>query len=365
MTVMSANHSTMAEWNRKSIIQLLREHESLSRLQLSQMTNLRGSTVTRIVREFMETGLLTTVGKRTASRAGPKEILVKINPDYGYSVGVELSPDYLQIAILDAACKVITQETVDRAYDLSRVASAVKSVVDEQVKIRKIPGKLLGIGIGVPGIVNTQSGVILNSIIYKVKNFNIAQEFSDVFADQAVVVDHNVNFAALAEMRLGSAAGLQNFIHFFIGHRPTRSRPTFRAFGTSLVIRGEVLRGNSFAAGEIDEYLRPKTDFQPTAQELACLQSTEQTLTPQLQSLALSIGKPLASLVNLLDPQAVIISSNQAINNRLFIALLRDETMRLLMPIQNRELNIQMSILGQQAMSIGAALAVADAALSS
>lgn len=363
MTVLSANHSTMAEWNRRSVLQLLREHEALSRLQLSQMTGLRGSTVTHIVREHIESKLFITTGKRTAQRVGPKEILVRINPDYGYSVGIELSPDYFQLAVLDATGKVLVQENIDTACDLPRAPSLLKGLIDEQVRQHAIPGKLLGIAVGVPGIVDTQRGVILNSMVYDVRDYPIADAFSQVFDAGPIVVNHNVSYAALAEMRLGAARGMQNFIHLFIGQRPTRRRPTFRAYSTALILRGEVVQGTNFAAGEIDDNLRPRMEFHPTAEELACLQQPEQPLTPQLQSLAVAIGKMLGSLVNLLDPQAVVISSNQLIANRLFMALIREETLRLLLPVQNREFSVKMSTLGEQAICIGAALAAADAAL--
>ncbi len=361
MTVTSANHTIMAEMNRRSTVELIREHGSLSRLELSRLTGLRGSTVTHIVRELMASQLLRSVGKRSASRVGPKEIILQINPDYGFSVGIELAPDYAQLVILDAACNLVTGGFLDSACELSRCPTALKALLDRKRRELKLPGRLLGVGLAVPGIVDTRRGVILNSMVYKVRNYPLGEQFAAAFETNTTLVDHNVNFAALAEMRLGAAKGIENFIHFFIGQRPTRNKPTFRAYSTSLVMNGAILHGTNFAAGEIDEYLRPHIEFQPDQAELNCLQQVEQPLTPQLQALALAIGKLLASLVNFLDPQAAVISSNQPIANRLFLALIREETLRLLTPIENRNFSIHMSTLDQLATATGAALAVADA----
>lgn len=366
-TFTRVNQQVSARWNRSLTLQLLRKHGPLSRRQLSQMTGLRGSTLTYIVRELLDKRIVRTAGKRAARRVGQKQILLEVNPELGYTVGFDLRPGVSRMAIRDAGGRTLDVSPLATEGPLDRLPKVLRTGLEQRLmQLRDVRGDLLGVGVGLPGMVDAQRGMVLYSRPFEVQNLPLRDLLAVAFeATPVLCVDHNANYAALAEAREGAARHFSHFVYFLIGDIAARTYPprSFKTFGTALFLDGRLYHGVHFGAGELDGNLAPQIDAPIGLAELERLGDATAALTPALEAMAQGIGRCVASILNLLDPQAVIIGSNHGVANEAFLDRLRQEVTQFMLPLQGRLITIAASTLGDPGVALGAAIAAADQSL--
>ncbi len=355
-----SNQTTSATANRRMAMLLFRQHKTLSRIQLSHMTGLRGSTLTYIVREMLDKNLLRTAGRRESTLVGKKQILLEINPDLGYVLGIELRTQATYIVLHDAAGTFIDDLTLPGKPDLHTLPDTLFQAVESWLAKRGKPaGQLLGLGLGLPGVVDAHRGIILLSTPFHAVNLPLAQPLAMRFGAPAYI-DHNVNLSALAEAQSGAAQDLTDFIAYTVNPTPSSHAVDFKSYGAAIFLRGELYRGIHFAAGELDIGMTPPDGLVGTHQDLADLASPHATLSPFLQSLARDVGISIAHIANLLDPQAIILGGDQPLANTHFIAHTQAALDARLLKITNRIIPIKQAALASRAVAQGAALAAAD-----
>jgi predicted NBD/HSP70 family sugar kinase len=178
------------------------------------------------------------------------------------------------------------------------------------------------------------------------------------FDDLTVIeINHDANFAALAESRWGQTQSHDNFIYILINEAAAGQNTIFRAFGAALFLHGRLYHGTHFAAGELDHNLLPRLESDLDSHAWDNLHKDDAPLTAPLDLLATQLGQSIASITSLLDPGAVIIGCNQIIRNRAFIQRVAERVTKLNLPVPQRHLLVQASDMGQEAITKGAALA--------
>lgn len=319
-TFKRVNQQTAAVNNRQLVIQLLEQHGELSRSQLVDLTGLRGSTLTYITRELLQMDMLKQAGQRQSTTVGQKQQLLQVNPAYGWTIGVDVRVGQSQAIIMDAAGDLIGGCLIDTREDLNCLGQTLKAWVNKCTKDFELQAdRLLGIGLGVSGIVDVQKGMIVKSIQFNVRDLPLAEKLTKELG-VPVGVDHDANCIALAEQKQGNAQGLSDFIVLILDDQVHADQSvTYRSFGAALVLDGKVHRGIQFAAGELDSTLMPtvqnaghESDLQKLAQESA-------ELSAWLVEVASQVGFSMSSLVNLLDPQAVLLAGDRPIVNKVFV----------------------------------------------
>jgi predicted NBD/HSP70 family sugar kinase len=362
-TLPQMSYAPMAEANRRMVLGILRQHGELSRRQIAQMTGLNDSTMTYVVRDLLGRDILRTLGKRASQNVGPKHTLLAINPDAGVLVGVGLFRSMASILITDAAGQVLDKHVIALDHRLDQVPALLRDVVDDRIEQLDIPHRqLLGLGIGVPGVVNTDDGILVHSVSLKVHNFPLRQMFASAFDHVPVIaVDHDANFAALAESRKGQALGLNHFVYILLNQSVSTHSDAYRAFGAALFLNGQLFTGAHFAAGEMDFNLLPRVEANLVNADWQALHEPDAPLSPLLDSLANELGRTIASLVAFIDPQAVILGSNHCLANTVFLNQVRQRFAALTLDLPERQLRIEASTLGQESVALGAVLAAAHA----
>ena len=350
--------------NRRLILQLLR-NGPLSRRQLMKLTGLRGSTVTYIVRDLLDCDVVRTVGKRESKTVGKKQILLDINPNLGWVAGFGFSTDWAFLTYLDMAGNVLDEDQFEIGTDLQEIldtlnerVTAWSSEQDAQI------GKMLGIGIGIPGVVNVDNGRIKLSSILKLQKHPFRGLVEDRFQTLAHV-DNNVNLAAQAESRVGAASDLNNFIYFHLSVSASGDGYTFQSIGSSHCLDGKPYRGAHYSAGEIDRLLQNTVPVDGlNASELLLMGEADGDMTPGLTQLAAGTGLALATICDLIDPQSVIIGSNIPFCNNKLIEIIQSELNANLVPVPDRHIPVIPSQLGDHSVAMGAAITVLDRAVS-
>lgn len=122
----------------------------------------------------------------------------------------------------------------DRAAVLNRVVDAV------QEAIAAAPGEVLGVGFGIPSLIDQERGIAVSTVHLPIADL----PFRDIMVERLgipVTVDNDANLALLAEHRFGAAAGTQHAVLLTIG----------TGIGSGIVVDGRLVRGAVGAAGEL------------------------------------------------------------------------------------------------------------------
>lgn len=363
--ITGSNHRAAAEWNRKLVLRLLRHGPPLSRLQISERVGLQNATLSKIVRDYLDAGVLRVAGKADSRSAGPKQILLEIEPSYGWTAGVSLRPETAQIVIADAAGGRLGDTRVPVRGSLESIPAQIRRGLDRWfARAGRPPGIPLGVGLGVTGVVDADLGVVLASSAFAARNVPLRQFLAEHF-DGACVIDHDACFGALAEAAEGAARDVETFVYLTVNHRQEAAGVRFRSFGAALFLDGRVYRGAHYAAGELDPILAPASDFVADDADLSALRHPDAPMTPGLDRFAGSLAQSLGLIVNLMDLPLVVIGGNADIVNKAFLHAVAERVRADLIPIPGRSVELTASTLPSDAVARGAAIAAADAALES
>lgn len=358
-----SNHKTGAAWNRSLALRLLRQHGALSRRQIAAMMGLRGSTLTYIVRDLEVFGALRTVGKKPSKTVGQKQVLLSINQDMGYTLGISLQQKQSQVLVLNAAGQKNAILPLDTDAPLDQLPQRLQAAITEWTTQQNgLSGRLLGIGVGAPGAIDSNTGRVLHSTLLKADDIPLGKLLADQFSCP-VVVDHDARLAALAEATEGAGRDVTHFLLFLINPRWEGDAIAFRSYGSALFLDGKVYRGAHSAAGEMDTALAPPRDLTGTREDYDALLSADAPMTPLLESIADMSASSIATIINLLDVQRVVLGGTFGIANNAMVQRIHDQISRRLIAGPDRHLEVLISTAGAEGIARGAAISAFNLAL--
>ena len=240
--------------NLQTIHETIRLHGPVSRADVARMTRLTAQTVSNLVRELLDDGLVIEAERRRNGRGAPA-IQLEVNPCAAFSIGLDLDVDHLTAVLVDLAGEVHGRvhhevKVGTPAAALARVAESARGLiataeVDEH--------RVLGVGVGIPGPMVPSPGKE-NTYVVSPMAF---EGWRDVpFAEQLhaelglpVFIENNATAAAVGEHWYGAGQHLSTFFYVYVG----------AGLGGGLVVRGHPFEGFSGNAGEIG-YFVPRAD---------------------------------------------------------------------------------------------------------
>src|SRR5512146_563580 len=234
-----ATRSTPREVNRQIVLNLIREHQPISRAELARRMNVQRAALTKIVRELVTAGDVEETGTAAAAR-GRRPTLLKVRTSGRLAVAVDVRPGWTSIALADFGGQVLSRDgfaTPERPEALANeLATRVNAV------LRSHPSECQGVGIVVPGMVDRRTGRVLYAPRLGWRNAHV----TDVIVDQTtlpVYVESAPIACALARLwsLTGKTRAVNNFAYVSISD----------GVGVGIVNRGEVLRGETQTAGEL------------------------------------------------------------------------------------------------------------------
>jgi glucokinase-like ROK family protein len=379
------------------VLDEVRLGRSRSRSELVERTGLGRAIVAQRVGELLERGLVVEgdVGPSTGGRP-PRQLAFRARA--GHVLVADLGATSIDVAVTDLDGRILGHH--DEPARIEAGPDACLDRVDELFDLllrttQAAPGSLWGVGIGVPGPVEFQTGrPISPPIMPGWDGYPIRERFAARYA-APVWVDNDVNVLALGEWRSGVAAGHEDVVVVKIGtgigagiisggrlHRGAQGSAGDVGHiqivdDTSVVCRcgnigclealagGEAIgRGGAAAAlGGRSARLRTALDQrgEVTAEDVARGASFgDPVAVALLQDAGRRVGSMLASVVNFFNPSLIVIGGGVANSPDLLLASIRETVYRRSLPLATRELLIQRSSLGGQAGVIGASSMVVD-----
>ena len=161
--------------NKRSVFNLLYWEKSATKKELAQKLGLSLPTVSQIMRELEEAGLVETVGSQ-ASSGGRRAKVSRIVDDSFYAAGIGITKHHVRIAVLNLGQDVVARARFRKSFSdtpayWAELALMVQSFLLENIST----GRNLGVGISLPGVVNEERGVVKHTFTLGVDSLDIAQ----------------------------------------------------------------------------------------------------------------------------------------------------------------------------------------------
>ncbi|WP_208247180.1 ROK family protein (plasmid) [Rhizobium sp. T1470] len=324
---MKGNASTSRALNRRLILNLLRNRGPVSRAELAVITGLSPAAVTFVVTELIEDRLLVEREAVTSSN-GRRPIPVDINYEAHLALGFKLNRNSIDCVLTDLA--TIPLATMETAVANTSPEGMIEAIKDAIPRLLAQAGRkeqdIMGIGVSIPGEVDPKKGVCLQSPRFGWYDL----PFAELLAERVhapVWIDDDVNAFAIAQKLFGAGRNHRNFAALAIG----------AGIGCSLVLNGEIYHGSNGAAGKlghittipqgelcecgrrgclmahaaepymIAEWGRKRGEPATRTDFVAAAEAGEDTVVAILQEAGSRIGRHLADLVNLFDPEIIVV----------------------------------------------------------
>lgn len=201
------------EFNRLTVLKKMRASQPISRTDLAQISGLTGGTITAIVRDLVQRGLVLEDKVETGGRGRPR-INLSINPQGAYALGATLTgegPVLIDILDLNGESVYHCAATLDGTRRIDQLAQAMADVIRNAIAASTIPPDAIAkIGIGLPAIVDSRAGVVLMLETFEPGPY----AFADAVAGQLgipVRLDNSNNLLARAAHWFGDSAGMDDF----------------------------------------------------------------------------------------------------------------------------------------------------------
>lgn len=367
--------------NRSSLLSILRQHRA-SKGQLAEMTGLTFMAVTRNLKELLELGLIREDGLED-SPVGRKSVLYTINERFAYTAGIYINMYETVAAVMDLQSTVITSCRLPMqplVPNRTQLVDEVVSLLQETLKQAGLPAeKLLGVGIGVPGPVDPQRGIVLTPPNLPCLQYVPLKGIIEQAVHLPALLQKDSNVIALGELRHGAARGYSDMMYIYAD----------MGIGGGLVLGGELHLGCNVGAGEIGHmtvdidgpvcncasvgcleaiasglaivrrYQNEKGGSPTISDILRAAQQNEPCAVLCLNDSARSLGIAVGSLINLLDLPVVVIGGLLVENYAPYLDIVRQSALEKKMKhcCNNR---ILPSSLASAAGVIGAGELVAD-----
>lgn len=372
--------------NKRLILKIVYDQELISRVDISRSTRLTRPTVSSIVAELIEEGLVEEAGQ-TPSSGGKPATLLSVPADARHLIGVDLANSVFRGSVVNLRGKVRHHHSLpinDR--DGQAALELVYELVDELIAAATSP--LLGIGIGTPGLMDAQHGVVRNAVNLDWQDLPLSELLQERY-NLPIYISNDSQVAALAEYIFGESRGVPNLIVIKVG----------RGVGAGIVLNGQLHYGDGFGAGEIGHVVVVENGEPCRCGHLGCLEAVagsraiirraqdiaksdphsilhqfvstpkeigtdvvlqafeagEEALRPVVAETGRYLGMVVANLVGALNIQRVVIAGSLSRFGRPLLESIVGEMSRRSLQALASETQVEVSSLGSDIVILGAA----------
>jgi len=389
------NHALLKQINKLLILKTILDNKMISRAKISRLVDLNKATVSNLTDELIKEGYIVEKGYGK-SKGGRRPVLLQVNKDVGSIIGIDLGVDYIHVILSNFIGEIIFEEYVNIKMEepkeklLNLLFDMIEKAID---KAPPTPKGILGIGIGVPGIVEKESGIVLIAPNLKWKNVHLKSIIEQRF-DLPVYIDNEANAGALGEKWFGEWGKVSDLIYLSVGI----------GLGAGIIIDNKLFRGAAGFAGEVGHTTINFQDDVCSCGNIGCLENfaSERALLSVIKKLVkegaedryiscenvdeitpsqiiqaamdgsricrmavlevaekMAIG--IANLVNIFNPEIVIVGNKASFFGDLFLEKLREVVNQKSFIAQFYDLKIEVSKLKDRAVVLGCiAMVISD-----
>ena len=254
--MLTGDQEKVRKINKSIVMNTLRLHAPISRARVANLTGLNRGTVSNIVNALIEEGLVSENGLE-GSKVGRPAIPLSLRSDGGAVIGMEIGVDFIHILLTNFVAETLWETRIETTSSQSQssIISRAEQLVEQALSIAKEQQlRVLGLGVGLPGLVNLRQGELIVAPNLQWKNVPLRLMWNQRFR-LPVYIENEANLSALGEYYFGVAQGIENFIYVCSGI----------GLGGGIMIGGNLFRGGYGYAGEIGHVQRD-----PQGEQCAC-----------------------------------------------------------------------------------------------
>jgi len=365
-----------------------------TRANIAEHLSLSRTTASSLASRLISAGLIEELNTAVNGRGRPG-IPLRLSADHWFSLGAAFTGDEWRFLFVDLYGRIIKEHV---AQVISFSANSFIKVLQKGLSymLKNKPGRLLPrIGIGAPGVVDSNSGVIISADDMGWKNIALGDQILKVTGMKSLIINRN-RASGLAEARFGAGRNVRNLIYIGVG----------TGISAAFINDGILLEGANFCAGEVGHTLIDPKGPLCGCGKRGCLQAmaSSNALVAAVQGLYSSLSKkekkhpfnPLgeilhdkslltgeligkeanrgnavaiagmekiacvlsiatANLINLMNPSKIVIGGSLGNTGPMLTKLIYREVEKLAMKTQLQAVTIEQSLLGNIAAALGAA----------
>lgn len=387
----------MRQNNLSLILRLLKEKGPLSKTDLSKITKLTLPSITDILSELEEADLVRTIGHAPTKR-GRFPVIYQLHSNSFYIVGVTIRSESIKSVLINLNGDILDSYTIplpanrNQDHVLQEVGSFILQTIDNSEVDKQ---KVLGVGIGMHGVVDPVNGIAIFPPHLGWKNVAI-RDMLEVQVDLPVFIDNDCNTLALAERWFGEKMDTNSFIVLNVDY----------GIGAGIMIDGELFHGSNYGGGQIGHITvdsngpicrcgnygcletlasesavinmiskKIKQGYNSIIPELVnhqldsitlhhiydAAKANDELAKQSLEEIGRYLGIGIVSLINLFNPQQLVITGNVLKGKDFIIQPLKDTVFKKALNTNTKDLLITTSNLGNYSDAMGAATLWIDA----
>ncbi|MFT4865176.1 MAG: N-acetylglucosamine repressor [Ilumatobacter sp.] len=325
-TVKAGNKRMIREINEAIVLDAIRTHGQISRVDIAQQTGLSAPTVTGITAALIDRTLIYehSTGQ---SGGGRRPVLLALNGSAGYVIGVKVTETNVVAVLTDLEASVV-QRRIRKLSGTSveHVVAVLGKVVDDlRAKVPNAP--LYGLGVGTAGVVDSVHGIVHHGTYAHWHDIPLG-DLLEQRTQLPVVVDNDVNALVVSEHWFGAGKGIANMLVVSLG----------RGIGLGMILDGRLYRGAYGGAGEFGHVKISRDTTSCECGATGCLEavaadpaiakaaseivgrtvtnleaaelarSGNGAIVAVFDEAARHIGTALANLVNVLNPELIVLA---------------------------------------------------------
>jgi glucokinase-like ROK family protein len=364
--------------NRSQVIDVLRRSRLASRADIARVSGLSRTTVSSLVAELQESGLVVEAEVQGADGGGRGRpgVLLALEPSAGTALGVDFGHSHVRVAIADLSSRVLAERhrvlDVDRSADaaLESAVEMIEAVLEEAGAERE---RIVAVGMGLPGPVDRETGAVGSSVILPGWAGRRPADDLEQRLGLPIRVDNDANLGALGEMMAGAAVGVRDLVYLKVA----------TGIGGGLVLGGRLQRGATGIAGEIGHVvvdhhgpvcrcgnrgcletvasapallglLRPSHEGLDVSGMLTLVESGDVGSQRVMVEAGRSIGRVLADVVNVVNPELIVVGGDLARAGDAVVDGITESIRRYALPAASDAVHVRAGVLGDRAEVLGA-----------
>lgn len=379
---------------RKKIIKYLYFHGPRSSIDISKRIKTSIPTIVSAINELCESRILSEEGQGLSS-GGRRPLLYGLSKDSLFVLGIDIGRYATKMAIYNAQMENVSGLQLfeialenDESF-LDRIFEHAQALIS---KTNISADKLLGVGIDMPGLVDSENG--RNFTFFTQKSGSLAQKLSKMFGIP-VYIENDAKARALAEFRFGLAKGRKNVLVLHVGW----------GVGLGMILNGRLYRGNNGFAGEFSHIPFAENGLLCSCGKTGCLETEasgkalvrvaeeslangktshmeglihteakekipkliieaaddgDQLAISAISKVGLELGKGISTLIQLFNPELIILGGRVADANHYLLTPIQQSLNHYCIRKLSEQTEIVVSELGANANILGAVAMVIE-----
>jgi len=233
------SQQVIKENNLKTLFSLIYDYGEMSRARLAEITELSPTTISSLVEELIQGGLVNTKGVSDSNSIGRKPIMLEINKDALYFAAFNWGTKKLRFYLFDLMCNVVDEEVIG-IDNPSDGVGVIYETINEHVHKKIDHKKLYAICLSIPAIIEESTKTIGSTVLGLKEDREFLVNLSKAFDRIPVIIGNESIFSAYAEKEFGKEKKAKDLVYLNINE----------GVGAGIVLDGRLFKGSRGMAGE-------------------------------------------------------------------------------------------------------------------